>query len=249
MGYPDMLIFLLPLIALAGFIDSIAGGGGMISLTGYSVAGLSGACSLGTNKFSSTFGTLISVISYARGGAIRWPLAMLSSAFAIIGSHIGAGIALRYSSQILSCMLLVTLPVLTVLTIVRPRPKSHLIVTGTPLFLLSALLAFLCGLYDGFYGPGTGMFLTLGFTALGLPLIESAGLTKAVNAASNISALLTFLFSGSIAFQIAVPAAAASILGNFIGSRFALRHGDRAIRPFLAVVMIMLYLEVVLSIV
>lgn len=245
----ESLLFLFPLIALAGFIDSIAGGGGLISLTSYSVAGLSGAYALGTNKFSSTFGTVISVISYSRGGVIRWPLAILSAIFAIIGSHIGAGIALRHSSQILSHMLLVTLPVLTVLTIMRPRPKRRLSVTGWPLIILSALLAFLCGLYDGFYGPGTGMFLTLGFSALGLPAIESAGLTKVVNAASNISALITFLSSGSIIYRIAVPAAFASVIGNLLGSRFALRHGDRAIRPFLVVVIILLYIKVVISLV
>ena len=230
----ESLLFLFPLIALAGFIDSIAGGGGLISLTSYSVAGLSGAYALGTNKFSSTFGTVISVISYSRGGVIRWTLAILSAIFAIIGSHIGAGIALT---------------VLTVLTIMRPRPRGRLSVTGWPLIILSALLAFLCGLYDGFYGPGTGMFLTLGFTALGLPAIESAGLTKVVNAASNISALITFLSSGSIIYRIAVPAAFASVIGNLLGSRFALRHGDRAIRPFLVVVIILLYIKVVISLV
>ena len=248
MEMPELLFILLPLIALAGFIDSIAGGGGLISLTSYSVAGIAGSEALGTNKFSSTFGTMISVISYAREGMIRWPLAALSALFAIAGSHIGAGLAIRYSSEILSHMLLVALPVLTVLTIIRPHPRNAHRIEGVPFYVLSALLSSACGLYDGFFGPGTGMFLTLGFSALGLPMIESVGITKVVNAASNVSALLTFIFSGSVVYDVAIPAAVASVCGNLLGSRFAIRHGDRAIRPFLVIVIVLLYLHILSSV-
>ena len=241
------LLLLLPMIALAGFIDSIAGGGGLVSLTSYHASGLAGAFALGNNKFSSTFGTLVALAGYARSGNVRWRLAVPSALMAVAGSHIGAELALRFSSLVLSWMMLVMLPVLTLLVLRRPGKGRVLSVPPSLLLFLSCALSFFCGLYDGFFGPGTGMFLTLGFSFLGLSLRESAGITKVVNAASNISALVTFMLSGSVIYAIGVPAALASIAGNALGAYVAVHHGDRAIRPLLVVVIALLYIDLVIS--
>ena len=240
---PLSLLFLIPLIFLAGFIDSIAGGGGLVSLTAYFAAGLPGPVALGNNKFSSTFGTLISVWNYGRNGSILWSIAGVSAAFTIIGSHIGAELALLYSDKVLSTVLLIALPVLTVLVLIPRKERSSLILPRSAVFVLASILSFLTGLYDGFFGPGTGMFLTIGFSFMGIPLLKSAGITKVVNASSNI----TFILSGSVIYWIGIPCALSSIAGNALGSRFAIRHGAKAIKPLLVVVIIMLYIDIIVS--
>lgn len=244
---PLSLLFLIPLIFLAGFIDSIAGGGGLVSLTAYFAAGLSGPVALGNNKFSSTFGALISVWNYGRNGSILWSIAGVSAVFTIIGSHIGAELALLYSDKVLSTVLLIALPVLTVLVLIPRKERSSLILPRSAVFVLASILSFLTGLYDGFFGPGTGMFLTIGFSFMGIPLLKSAGMTKVVNASSNISALVTFIISGSVIYWIGIPCALSSIAGNALGSRFAIRHGAKAIKPLLVVVIIMLYIDIIVS--
>ena len=246
MGEPSLML-LFPLIFLAGFIDSIAGGGGLISLASYYAAGLPGSFALGNNKFSSTFGTLVAVWTYGRNGKILWSLAAFSSLFTITGSHLGALLALRYSEIVLSYLLLFALPLITIAVLLPRRKERERKISNTGLYAFSALLAFLTGLYDGFFGPGTGMFLTIGFSFLGFSLLESAGITKVINAASNVSALITFMASGSVIYQIGIPAAIFSIAGNALGSRFALRHGDRAIRPLLVAVIFLLYVNIVIS--
>ena len=242
------LICLFPLIFLAGFIDSIAGGGGLVSLASYYAAGLPGAFVLGNNKFSSTFGTLVSVWTYGKEGKIEWWTAIAAVPFAIAGSCVGAHLALIYSDRLLSYLLLAALPFLTVLVLVPRRKKD---VAGRcsrgVLLILSSLLALLTGLYDGFFGPGTGMFLTIGFSMLGFQLLESAGIARVINAASNVAALCTFIASGSVIYAIGIPAALFSIAGNALGSRFAVRHGDRAIKPLLITVIAILYLKIVIS--
>ena len=161
---------------------------------------------------------------------------------------VGAHLALIYSDRLLSYLLLAALPFLTVLVLVPRRKKD---VAGRcsrgVLLILSSLLALLTGLYDGFFGPGTGMFLTIGFSMLGFQLLESAGIARVINAASNVAALCTFIASGSVIYAIGIPAALFSIAGNALGSRFAVRHGDRAIKPLLITVIAILYLKIVIS--
>ena len=239
------LICLFPLIFLAGFIDSIAGGGGLVSLASYYAAGLPGAFVLGNNKFSSTFGTLVSVWTYGKEGKIEWRTAIAAVPFAIAGSCVGAHLTLIYSDRLLSYLLLAALPFLTVLVLVPRRKKD---VAGRcsrgVLLILSSLLALLTGLYDGFFGPGTGMFLTLAFSFIGFSMLESAANSKLINLSSNVVALTVFLLNGSVDISLGIPCAVFSIIGNLLGSSIAIRFNSRIIRPMLIVVLVLLYLEV-----
>ena len=119
-----MRMFLALATLLAGFVDSIAGGGGLISLASYYAAGLPPLYAIGNNKFSSTFGTVVAAIEYGRKGKILWKSAVLSAAAALIGSSIGAELALRYSDRVFLYMLIIILPILSVLTIRKPVFKS-----------------------------------------------------------------------------------------------------------------------------
>ena len=252
-GFVTTLVLTL-LFALAGFIDSIAGGGGLVSLTSLYAAGLPPVNAVSTNKFSMTFGTLFATINYAREKKIVWRLVLPSILFALAGSSIGAQLALRFADTLLRYMLLFVLPVLTFLTLKKKegKGKGMIKVNENPLsfdistltYVVSAVCSFAIGIYDGFFGPGTGTFFTILFSFVGLPLIYSAGTTKVLNLTSNIAAFTTFLINGTIVFSIGVSCAVSSIIGNLLGSAYALKRGGKAIRKVLVVVIILLYIKI-----
>ena len=253
-GVFEILVLTL-LFALAGFIDSIAGGGGLVSLTSLYAAGLPPVNAVSTNKFSMTFGTFFATINYAKEKKIVWRLVIPSVLFALIGSSLGAQLALKYADTMLRYMLLIVLPVLTFLTLKKKEGKSKGLITinenpfsleiNTLTYVLSAIASFVIGLYDGFFGPGTGTFYTILFSFMGLPLIYSAGSTKVLNLTSNIAAFTTFLINGTIIFAIGIPCALSSIIGNILGSRYALKKGGKAIRKVLVVVITLLYIKII----
>ena len=166
-GFFKILVLTL-LFALAGFIDSIAGGGGLVSLTSLYAAGLPAVNAVSTNKLSMTFGTLFATFNYAKEKKIVWRLVIPSVLFALIGSTLGAQLALRYADTMLRYMLLVVLPILTFLTLRKKVEKGGgmIKVSDNPLsfnisslsYVVSAVASFAIGVYDGFFGPGTGTF-------------------------------------------------------------------------------------------
>lgn len=246
------IIIMFFLCILAGFIDSVAGGGGLVSLTSYYAIGLPPIYAIGNNKFSSTFGTLFATINYARKGDVVLKIAIFASIFAILGSALGANMALLFASSIFQYVLLVVLPVMTFLTLYKPKMKRKRdeldvddIGIGTYIFIV--LVGFAIGIYDGFFGPGTGMFFTLALSFIGLPMIKACGTTKLINLASNVAALLTFIINGSIIYKLGIPCVIASIIGNLLGSEFAIKKGDRAIKQLIVVVIILLYIKIVLD--
>ena len=162
----ETYLIVLPLVFLAAVVDSIGGGGGLISLPAYTLAGLPYGLASGCNKFSASFGTLSSVVKYARGRKILWLPALVAALGALPGAWLGTWISMLLSSRFMYIFMICATPVVGLLVVFKkdigaePRP-----VTKKTLFLcfLSGLLV---GAYDGFFGPGTGTFLTLAFTWL-----------------------------------------------------------------------------------
>lgn len=241
------LIFISLMCFFAGFVDSIAGGGGLISLTSYYAIGLPPSYALGNNKFSSTFGTLFASINYAKKKVIVWKVAITASIFALIGSAIGANIALMIDGDFFSYIMLVLLPTVTIFTFCRKKKKDNdsiVFILSAKKLVLAAIIGFSIGLYDGFFGPGTGMFLTLAFSAISMPLIDASGTTKIVNLSSNLAALITFIINGNIIYSLGIVCAVFSIGGNYLGSMFALKKKSRAIKPMLLLVIALLYAKI-----
>ena len=247
---PLQYLILFFLVFLAGFIDSIAGGGGLISLPAYYAVGLPPIYVLGNNKFSSTIGGSFALYEYARKGHIIWKIALLGTAFAIIGSAIGAQIALRFSDYYLKYLLICVIPVLAVLTLRKKNLKSERSISDRAMLCITAALGLVVGCYDGFFGPGTGMFLTLGFTILiGLDTLDACGNTKLMNFSSNLAALVTFMINGNVNYRLGIPCLVFSVLGNKIGAKMAIRGGDKVVRPLLVVVLILLLGNIALSLI
>lgn len=234
----------LPFIFLAGLVDSIAGGGGLISLPAYVAAGLPMHSALATNKFSSSCGTVFSTLRYRRAGMIDLPLALTGATLALFGSRLGSKAALLSSPVFLQKLLLVAIPLIVVLTLVKKdigsENRSAELRKGLK-FGLGALAGLLIGFWDGFFGPGTGTFLILAFTLLlRHDLVTANANAKVVNLASNLAALATFLWAGKVWFPLAVPAALCGISGNLLGSRLVIKSGNRVVRPFVILALILL---------
>lgn len=235
-----MVFFVCFMVFAAGFVDSIAGGGGLISLPAYLMTGYPIHQMLGTNKTSSTCGTLVSTIQYFKHGQIHLPSALLSAAFALIGSYLGASVSLLFDSRSLKLIVVILLPLVSLIltrSLQYKKKKAQTAAAKTDFTITKqvlaacALLGFGIGFYDGMLGPGTGTFLIIGYSALGFSLTTASGNAKVVNLCSNIAAFARFFLSGNIIWPLALPAAVCGIAGNFLGSRLAIKKGEQIIRP------------------
>ena len=200
-----MLLFLMLMTGFAGFVDSAAGGGGLISLPAYLFAGLPVHYTYGTNKFSAACGTTFATAQFFQKGAMNIRVGLLAAVGSFVGSALGSHIVLLLSDQVLRI-----------------------------------------GLYDGIFGPGTGTFAIIAFTTLmGFDLRTAGGNAKVLNLASNYASLVTYLSSGLVVFSIGIPCAISGIVGNLLGSHFALKKGAKFIRPMMLVVLVLLLGKIV----
>lgn len=248
MSYFEQLLIICPIIFFAGFVDSIAGGGGLISLPTYMAVGLPPKLALGTNKLGSSAGTLISTIRFVKAKKIHLYSSLVATPFAIMGSAIGTRFAIYFSDKFLSYFMLIALPIIFIFILKNKNFKeeqSELIENKKRLTILSILIGLVFGTYDGFFGPGTGTFIILAFNAIvGFDIVTSSGNAKIINLASNVTAVISFGLSGYILFKLAIPAMIFSILGNYVGSSLAIKKGSTIIKPILLFVFVLLILKI-----
>ncbi len=239
-------LIVCPLVFLAGFVDSVAGGGGIISLPAYLMAGIPAHLAAGTNKVVNGCGTMMATIKYFQGGKVRLRPAIAAAIAAFAGSAIGAQLASMIPEAALKTIMLVALPCVAVFLVVKKdfgkddapaveiEPKREVIV--------STLIGLFIGCYDGLVGPGTGTFMILCFTAfLSMDLLTASGCSKAANLASNIAAAVVWILHGSVFWKLALPAVACNILGALLGARYAIRGGSKKIRGMMFVVLGLLF--------
>ena len=243
-------IFVCAAVFLAGFVDSIAGGGGLISLPAYYAAGIPPHMALGTNKFSSSCGTTIATAVYIKNKRYHLKSAICAVLCGFIGASIGSRLTLVLDEIYLKYALLILVPIIAVFTIMnknfdKPKEKN---LSNIQVILISCGIGLVLGTYDGFFGPGMGMFLMLAFTTLlGMDVLTAGGNAKIVNLASNIAALTTFITNGKVVYSLAIPAAICNIVGNFLGSKLAIKNGSRIVKPIVLVVMVLLLLKVAMD--
>lgn len=232
-------LIVCPLALVAGFVDAIAGGGGLISLPAYFFAGLPAHAAIATNKLSSTLGTAVATVRYALFGYMVRRFVITGVACGLIGSAVGANLALLADATVLMVFMLAALPPVAVLVF---RAKDLNRFSERPLppgaaLAATAVIALVVGVYDGFYGPGTGTILMLLLTAVGRQDVKSAaGTTKAINLATNAAALTVFLANGQVLVGLGLAAAAFNIAGNWLGSTFFDKKGALILRPIMLVV-------------
>ena len=226
-GFPLWVVLLIcGGVFLAGFMDAIAGGGGIISVPIYLMAfsGLPTHFVLGTNKLFSCIGTAFSTARFIHQGYVHWRLFLPAAGLAVAGSVCGTQLQLHTPDVVLKYLLLAVLPVVA-------------------FFWAAALLI---GTYDGYYGPGTGTFLMLVFIHLGkMDTRHAAGGVKVINLASNIGGVCSALMAGTVVLGVGLAAALASILGHYLGAGLAIRNGSKIVRPAVVVVLLLLLVKVI----
>lgn len=239
------------MLFLAGFVDSIAGGGGLISLPAYLLAGLPVHMAIGTNKFSSAFGTTLSTVRFIRQKLVIARFAIPSVFFGFSGSAIGAKLSLLVSETVLKSLLLVVLPIAAFCVLNRRifRPnESDNIKYDFKTFFVVMLSAFLVGIYDGLYGPGTGTFLIIAFSVFAKFSIKRANAhTKVINLSTNIAALVVFLLNGQVLIPLGIAAAVSNMLGNYAGSGLVMTKGVKIVKPLIIFVLTLLLIKIILG--
>lgn len=237
---------LYPLMFFTGFVDSIAGGGGLISISSLLAVGVPPHVALGTNKFAAFWGTGLSAAYFAKSGHVRWDAAITSFLGAVAGSTTGAKLALMVNERTLSWCMFIIIPLVAIFLIFKPDmgSKEKDLSLGKTL-VYSGIVGFIVGVYDDFIGPGTGTFLIMAFTfVLGFNILTSCGNAKIVNFASNCSAAITFMASGEVDYSIGAPCAFFVIAGNFVGTRLTIRNGVKIVRPMMILVIALLLAKV-----
>lgn len=245
-----MLKYLIvcPLVFLAGFVDSIAGGG-LISLPAYMLSGVPTHMAIATNKLSSATGTLVSTLRLLKNGCVPVKLSLCAAVMALAGSTLGANISMLLPEWLLRGLLLCVLPVVA-FYVLKNKDMGGNEKTGTrtkgQLLAIAMGAALVLGVYDGIYGPGTGTFLLLILTGLGrMDLRSASGTTKVINLASNIAALVTFIVHGQVYWALGLAASVFSIAGHYTGAGLVTKNAKKVVRPVVTAVLVILLGKVV----
>jgi len=244
---PLLLLALGGVGLLAGFIDAIAGGGGMITVPALLSAGLPPVAALATNKMQSVVGTAMATLTYWQRGFVSLKALLPAVAFTYAGSLLGALIVRQIDVSLLTIAVPVALIAIALYFLFAPNLSDADRAARLPFGLFVPVMGALIGFYDGIFGPGTGSFLTIGFVMLfGLGLTRASGSTKLLNLTSNLAALTIFIPAGDVVWPAALAMAAGQVVGGYVGARTGIRFGARIIRPLVVVVSIAMALKLLL---
>lgn len=245
--YGLLTIILLSVSAfIAGFIDAVVGGGGLIQTPFLLITfpKMPLPILFGTNKIAALAGTSIAAFKYAKQITFNYKLLFVIALSCFISSFLGARLVNQIDSNTLKPVILVILIAIAVFTFVKKNlgvvESKELSVTKQMLF--GSCIGLVVGFYDGFFGPGTGSFFVLGFVVvLGFEFVKASAYAKVVNCVTNISALIVFIKEGNYILQLAILLAIFNIIGSFIGSHLALKKGNGFVRIiFLVIVSLMI---------
>ncbi|MDI3548693.1 MAG: uncharacterized protein PWR10_2345 [Halanaerobiales bacterium] len=230
-----MQIFIL---CIAGFIaavfDSIAGGGGIITIPAFLALGIPPHFTLGTNKFAASWGSFTSTLTFLRSGKIYLPLIKYIIPFTFLGASLGVNTALRINQKYLQVIVLVMLAFVSIYTILKKDIGKDDSFEGLDRkkIITGSVIGFILGFYDGFFGPGTGSFLLFAFAHFfGFNFTRSTANARILNFTSNFTSLLLFAINGKIIYALGIPMAISMVLGARLGSKIAIKQGGKIIKP------------------
>ena len=235
------VIFALGVTAFfAGTVDAIAGGGGLITLPALLAAGLPPHIALGTNKGQSVWGSGAALVAFWRAKRVDKRQALFAFPLGLAGAITGAELVLLVDKQALRPIVIAMLVGAALLLVIKKPSRDE---DDIPVEKRNRYLAYACGLafviggYDGFFGPGTGTFLIVGFVALcGKSMTRATADAKVVNFASNLASITAFAMAGTVAWRVALPMAVGQLAGGIVGARLAIKGGTKLIRAMVLLV-------------
>lgn len=239
----SVLVLLCFAAFVAGFVDAIVGGGGLIQtpIALITIPNLPVATIIGTLKIPSFTGTFFAAFQYLKKIKMNWKLLLVMMVLAVPSAFLGSSLLLYVANDFMKPLLLVVLSMLVIYTYAKKNfgqqaAKSHSIMQQ---LLYAIAISFFIGFYDGFIGPGTGSFLVLAFVSLlGYDFLQASANAKMVNLATNFGSICLFVIKGKIIWAIALPMAFCNALGGYIGAKFAINKGNKFIRIFFLIVVI-----------
>lgn len=243
------LLIVCPLCFLAGVMNASGGSGGLISLPALLLAGLPPHLAIGTNKLQAVCGMAVANIRFMKSGYLNLKLAAPSVAVAMIGSFIGSNLSLASSEDVLLYLMFLVLPVAAFFVFKKDvftedAPDEFELNRKT--YLRVCVSALVIGLYDGFYGPGTGTFLILAFVGIAHLSVRVAGAqAKAINFATNLTALVVFLIHGEVLIWLGLAAGVCNMIGCWIGAGLVIKSGARIMRPAIIIALVLLAAKVI----
>lgn len=237
----DIILTLSAVAAIAGFVDAIAGGGGLIALPALLWAGLSPTQALATNKLQGSFGTMMASWHFIRMGIVDIRTMVPEILLTFIGAVSGTLLVQQLNSAFLADIMPILLIVVAIYTLISPRMTDDRAKQRMSRRVFALCIGFGVGFYDGFFGPGTGSFFTIGFVALmGLGLRDATAHSKVLNFTSNIASLIFFAVGGHMVWLVGLSMGLAQMCGAWLGAHIVIHKGSGVIKPLLVVVSIVM---------
>ena len=251
MEYFADLIYLCPLLLIAGILDGIAGGGGIIALPAYLLTGMPIHSAYACNKLQSGLGTFCSGVKYIKAGFVDLKTALIALPFTIIASMLATRLILSLDSAIVKLIIAVCIPLAAVLMFVKRKLEKESVVKvrlSVKTVLLCVFSGLILGAYDGLFGPGGGTVAMIVFSLLmNYDLRVSCGNGKIIIVVSNITAVIDYIASGHMIWHVALPCAAANMLGSYIGAALAVKKGEKMVTAAMVTVIAVLVVQTALQ--
>ncbi len=240
------MIFLIAMAFIAGYVDAVAGGGGMIQALALLIVGVPAIQTLATNKIVSVSGTTTAVIKYAAAGVINWRLALACLIPCLIAAGIGSKTVMLFTDKTIILLIIACIPIAFAVMLFKhqknQQKQNESQSCGKAIVLLTPI-----AFYDGLLGPGTGTYMAIaGNKGLNMNFLRATGLAKPLNLATNIGSAIVYVIAGKVLWTLAIPMAIASIIGAYLGSHSAIRYGDGFIKMVMFVMLsVMLVINLV----
>ncbi len=233
------LIGLVVIAFSAGYIDAVAGGGGMLNLPALLFAGVPPVSALAVNKVSGIAGTTLAVVKYALNKQIHWRTVFYAAVPCLVASYIGGKIALHASALVLSWAIIICIPVALFIVLTDKPKNDHLKPEVSPLKAIAAVTPI--GFYDGILGPGTGTYMAISIRKiLRFDYLLATATIKPLNLLTNTGAAVAFLMAGKVIWSIALPMIIASMFGGWLGGHSAIKGGETFIKRLLVIVLVIM---------
>lgn len=240
----SVLVIMLVAVFIAAIVDAIAGGGGIITMSAFMLCGVPMHYAIGTNKTQALFGLITANFNYIRKGLFDLKFIPFALVGILLGSGGGSLLALTLTDEVLKIIMTVALPIIAAFILSGRKPKNSIAKSSKlNIAIATFILGISVGFYDGAIGPGSGTLMIIGFTICGLDILKANGNAKIIGLVSTGITATLFLVQGQFLLWLLIPCIIASMIGNYIGSKLAIKNGNKIVRPIMIGVLCLLFIK------